>query len=344
MEKKTENSPYVAREDRYGTMIYRKCGRSGLKLSAVSLGFWHNFGAYDCYATNREVVRHAFDLGITVFDLANNYGPPPGAAEETFGRLMRDDFAPYRDEMVITTKAGFTMWPGPYGNNGSRKYLLASLDQSLKRMGLEYVDIFYHHRMDPDTPLEETMSALAQAVKSGKALYVGISNYSPEAAYKASAILNEMGVHCLICQSRYNMLDRKIETDGLFRAAEQIGMGITTFSPLAQGILTGKYNNGIPEGSRAAGKSPFLTKDKITPDVIEKVRKLGELAKRRGQTTAQMALAWILREHTVASVLIGASSVSQLDENVAALDNLKFTYEELSEIENILYDNRRHCV
>lgn len=336
MEKDFENSPYVAREDRYGNMFYRKCGRSGLKLSAVSLGFWHNFGASNCYAACREVARHAFDLGITVFDLANNYGPPAGAAEETFGRLMRDDFAPYRDEMVITTKAGYTMWPGPYGDHGSRKYLLASLDQSLKRMGLEYVDIFYHHRMDPNTPLEETMGALAQAVKSGKALYVGISNYTPEAAQRAADILSKMGVHCLICQSRYNMLDRQIETDGLFRTAEQIGMGITAFSPLAQGILTGKYNNGIPENSRAAGKSPFLTKDRITPDVIEKVRRLGELAKRRGQTTAQMALAWILLKHTVASVLIGASSVSQLDENVGALDHLKFTCEEISEIDNIL--------
>ncbi|OCN01250.1 L-glyceraldehyde 3-phosphate reductase [Clostridium sp. W14A] len=328
--------PYTANEERYEKMEYRRCGESGLKLSAVSLGFWHNFGTYDCYETNRAVMRRAFDLGVTVFDLANNYGPPAGSAEETFGRLMREDFSPYRDEMVITTKAGYTMWPGPYGDFGSRKYLLASLDQSLRRMGLDYVDIFYHHRMDPDTPLEESMGALAQAVKSGKALYAGISNYSPEAAKRAAALLREMGVHCLICQSRYSMLDRQIETDGLFDAAKRAGMGLTAFSPLAQGLLTGKYNDGIPQGSRASGKSPFLTKDGITPDVIEKVRKIGALAKRRGQTTAQLALAWILRQETMASVLIGASSVAQLEENVGAVNHLTFRDEELAEIEKIL--------
>ncbi|QNK42629.1 L-glyceraldehyde 3-phosphate reductase [Caproicibacter fermentans] len=328
--------PYTANEERYEKMEYRRCGESGLKLSAVSLGFWHNFGTYDCYETNRAVMRRAFDLGVTVFDLANNYGPPAGSAEETFGRLMREDFSPYRDEMVITTKAGYSMWPGPYGDFGSRKYLLASLDQSLRRMGLDYVDIFYHHRMDPDTPLEESMGALAQAVKSGKALYAGISNYSPEAAKRAAALLREMGVHCLICQSRYSMLDRQIETDGLFDAAKRAGMGLTAFSPLAQGLLTGKYNDGIPQGSRASGKSPFLTKDGITPDVIEKVRKIGALAKRRGQTTAQLALAWILRQETMASVLIGASSVAQLEENVGAVNRLTFRDEELAEIEKIL--------
>ncbi|WP_276529910.1 L-glyceraldehyde 3-phosphate reductase [Caproicibacter fermentans] len=336
MERKTRMIPYTANEERYEKMEYRRCGESGLKLSAVSLGFWHNFGTYDCYETNRAVMRRAFDLGVTVFDLANNYGPPAGSAEETFGRLMREDFSPYRDEMVITTKAGYSMWPGPYGDFGSRKYLLASLDQSLRRMGLDYVDIFYHHRMDPDTPLEESMGALAQAVKSGKALYAGISNYSPEAAKRAAALLREMGVHCLICQSRYSMLDRQIETDGLFDAAKRAGMGLTAFSPLAQGLLTGKYNDGIPQGSRASGKSPFLTKDGITPDVIEKVRKIGALAKRRGQTTAQLALAWILRQETMASVLIGASSVAQLEENVGAVNRLTFRDEELAEIEKIL--------
>ncbi|MVB12257.1 L-glyceraldehyde 3-phosphate reductase [Caprobacter fermentans] len=336
MERKTRMIPYTANEERYEKMEYRRCGESGLKLSAVSLGFWHNFGTYDCYETNRAVMRRAFDLGVTVFDLANNYGPPAGSAEETFGRLMREDFSPYRDEMVITTKAGYTMWPGPYGDFGSRKYLLASLDQSLRRMGLDYVDIFYHHRMDPDTPLEESMGALAQAVKSGKALYAGISNYSPEAAKRAAALLREMGVRCLICQSRYSMLDRQIETDGLFDAAKRAGMGLTAFSPLAQGLLTGKYNDGIPRGSRASGKSPFLTKDRITPDVIEKVRKIGALAKRRGQTTAQLALAWILRQETMASVLIGASSVAQLEENVGAVNRLTFRDEELAEIEKIL--------
>lgn len=336
MERKFSIPPYVAQDGRYGSMPYRRCGNSGLKLSAVSLGFWHNFGAYDCYETDRAVVRRAFDLGVTVFDLANNYGPPAGSAETTFGRLMRDDFAPYRDEMVITTKAGFPMWPGPYGDFGSRKYLLASLDQSLKRMGLEYVDVFYHHRMDPDTPLEETMGALAQAVKSGKALYAGISNYSPAQAEQAVKLLDQMGVRCLVCQSRYNMLDRKVEQDGLFQTAAKTGIGLTAFSPLAQGILTGKYNDGIPQDSRASGKSTSLTRDRITPEAIGKVRRIGELAEKRGQTTAQLALAWILREKTMASVLIGASSVSQLEENLKATENLSFREEELAEIEDIL--------
>lgn len=336
MQRQNEIVHYVADDTRYQKMQYRRVGKSGLKTSALSLGLWQNFGGYDSYENSRAVVCHAFDLGITVFDLANNYGPPIGSAEETFGRLMKEDMRPYRDEMVITTKAGYTMWSGPYGDWGSRKYLLASLDQSLKRMGLDYVDIFYHHRMDPETPLEETMGALASAVKSGKALYVGISNYSPEMAEKAVKLLNGMGVHCLICQSRYNMLDRGIERLGLFKTAEKCGFGMTAFSPLAQGRLTGKYNHGIPEGSRASGKSLFLNKDGITPDLVDKVSKLGEIAKKRGQTTAQLALSWVLREKTMASVLIGASSPEQLDENVKCLGNTDFSNDELKIIDAIV--------
>ena len=328
--------PYTASEARYGTMQYRRCGKSGLKLSALSLGYWHNFGSYDSYENARALTRTAFDLGITVFDLANNYGPSYGSAEETFGRLMKDDMRPYRDEMVITTKAGYDMWAGPYGDWGSRKYLLASLDQSLKRMGLEYVDVFYHHRMDPETPLEETMGALAHAVKSGKALYAGISNYSPEKAREASLLLEGMGVHCLICQSRYSLLDRKVERDGLFEALEDAGMGMTAFSPLAQGLLTGKYNDGIPADSRAAGHSFFLKESNITEATVEKVVALGKLAARRGQTTSQFALAWVLRQPVMASVLIGASRPAQLKENIAALRNLDFSKEELNEIDSIV--------
>lgn len=336
MDRQTLIPPYVADETRYNTMQYRRCGESGLKLSAVSLGYWHNFGTYDQYENARAVTRRAFDLGITVFDLANNYGPPAGSAETTFGRLMKEDMHPYRDEMVITTKAGYNMWPGPYGDFGSRKYLLSSLDQSLKRMGLDYVDIFYHHRMDPETPLEETMSALAHALKSGKALYVGISNYSPEKALEASRLLKEMGVHCLICQSRYSLLDRKVEQAGLFEALQKAGMGMTAFSPLAQGLLTGKYNNGIPEDSRAAGHSFFLKQDNITPEVVSKVVALGKIAARRGQTTSQFALSWVLRQPVMTSVLIGASRVSQLEENAGALNNLNFTDEEIREIDDLL--------
>jgi L-glyceraldehyde 3-phosphate reductase len=336
MEMHTIVPPYVAEETRYDTMKYRRCGESGLDLSAVSLGYWHNFGTYDQYETNRAVTRRAFDLGITVFDLANNYGPPAGSAEETFGRLMKEDMHPYRDEMIITSKAGYTMWPGPYGDYGSRKYLLASLDQSLKRMGLDYVDIFYHHRMDSKTPLEETMGALAHAVKSGKALYAGISNYSPEKAIEASKLLKSMGVHCLICQSRYSLLDRKVEEAGLFDALAQCGMGATAFSPLAQGLLTGKYNNGIPEDSRAASGSVSLKKDSITPETIAKVVALGKIAARRGQTTAQFALSWVLRQPGMTSVLIGASRVSQLEENVAAINTLDFSEAELKQIDEIL--------
>lgn len=336
MDRQNRIAPYVADEERYGTMQYRRVGKSGLKMSAVSLGLWQNFGGYDSYENSRAVVRRAFDLGITVFDLANNYGPPAGSAEETFGRLMKEDMHPYRDEMVITTKAGYTMHPGPYGDWGSRKYLLSSLDRSLGRMGLDYVDIFYHHRFDPETPLEETMGALASAVHSGKALYAGISNYSAEQAEKAALILDSMGVHCLICQSRYNLLDREVENDGLFATAEQCGFGMTAYSPLAQGRLTGKYNHGIPEGSRASGKSIFLNRDSITPDMLEKVSRLGAIAKRRGQSMTQLALSWILREKTMASVLIGASRPEQIDEDAACLKNLDFSDAELREIDSIV--------
>jgi len=334
MERKNDITPYVADETRYDTMLYRRVGKSGLKMSAVSLGFWHNFGGYDSYENCRAIVRRAFDKGITVFDLANNYGPPVGSAEETFGRLMKEDMHPYRDEMVITTKAGFYMHPGPYGDWGSRKYLLSSLDRSLQRMGLDYVDIFYHHRSDPETPLEETMGALATAVKSGKALYVGISNYSPEEAERAAQILDSMGVHCLICQSRYNLLDR--HTEKLFPTAEKCGFGMTAYIPLAQGVLTGKYNHGIPAGSRADGKSVFLNKNSIKPEMIEKVSRLEKIAERRGQTMTQFALSWILREKTMASVLIGASRPEQIDEDVKCLAKLDFSAEELSEIDSIV--------
>lgn len=336
MERTSRISPYAASPTRYDAMQYRRAGSSGLKLSAVSLGLWHNFGGYDSYENCRAVVRHAFDLGITVFDLANNYGPPSGSAEETFGRLMKEDMRPYRDEMIVTTKAGFPMWPGPYGDHGSRKYLLASLDQSLRRMGLDYVDIFYHHRTDPETPLEETMGALASAVRSGKALYVGISNYSPSEAEQAAEILSSMGVHCLICQSRYNLLDRAVERGGLFRTAESCGFGMTAYSPLAQGCLTGKYNRGIPEGSRASGKSVFLTPSSITPAMVKQVSRLTELAERRGQTVAQLALSWVLRKPVMTSVLVGASRPEQLDENVACLKNTSFRAEEEKEIDAIV--------
>ena len=334
MERKNTIAPYMANETRYDTMQYRTVGSSGLKMSAVSLGLWHNFGGYDSYENSRAIVRRAFDSGITVFDLANNYGPPAGSAEETFGRLMKEDMHPYRDEMVITTKAGFYMHPGPYGDWGSRKYLLSSLDRSLQRMGLDYVDIFYHHRADPETPLEETMGALASAVKSGKALYAGISNYSPEEAERAALMLDSMGVHCLICQSRYNLLDRG--TEKLFPTAEKCGFGMTAYSPLAQGRLTGKYNHGVPAGSRADGKSMFLNKDSITPEMIGKVSRLGKIAERRGQSMTQFALSWILREKTMASVLIGASRPEQIDEDVQCLARLDFSDEERNEIDRIV--------
>jgi L-glyceraldehyde 3-phosphate reductase len=320
---------------RYETMRYRRCGRSGLMLPTVSLGLWHNFGGVDVFENARAMVCRAFDLGITHFDLANNYGPPPGSAEETFGRIMRKDLARYRDELIISTKAGWGMWPGPYGDWGSRKYLIASLDQSLRRLGLDYVDIFYHHRPDPETPLEETMGALDHVVRQGKALYVGISSYDPEETRRAASILRELGTPCLIHQPSYNMFDRWIE-EGLLDVLEEESMGCIAFSPLAQGLLTDKYLAGIPEGSRASKPHTFLRPADITEEKLDKVSKLNELAQDRGQTLAQMALAWALRHRTMTSVLVGASRVSQIEDNVAALENLQFTQEELARIEKVL--------
>lgn len=323
---------YIPDENRYNNMIYRRCGRSGLMLPAISLGLWHNFGGVDVFENMREMVKKAFDLGITHFDLANNYGPPPGSAEENFGRILKTDFRGYRDELLISTKAGYTMWPGPYGDWGSRKYLLSSLDQSLKRMGIDYVDIFYSHRRDPNTPLEETMMALDQAVRQGKALYVGISNYNAEDTKKAAEILRQLGTPLLIHQPSYSMFNRWIE-DGLTDVLEEEGIGSIAFSPLAQGLLTDKYLNGIPDDSRAAKKNTSL-KGNLTEENINKVRELKKIADRRGQSIAQMALAWDLRK--VTSVIIGASRVSQIEENVRALDNLEFSDEELKEIDEIL--------
>jgi L-glyceraldehyde 3-phosphate reductase len=322
---------YVSAPDRYERMTYNRCGRSGLDLPAVSLGLWHNFGHDRPLDTSRAIVRRAFDLGITHFDLANNYGPPSGSAEENFGRLLADDLARYRDELIVSTKAGYDMWPGPYGQWGSRKYLLASLDQSLRRMGLDYVDIFYSHRFDPDTPLEETMGALADAVRQGKALYVGISSYSAERTVEAAAILRSLGTPLLIHQPSYSLLNRWIEPE-LLDTLEAEGIGCICFSPLAQGMLTTKYLDGIPEGSRAS-RDDSLSPDLLTDATLDKIRGLNEIASRRGQTLAQMALAWTLRDARVTSALIGASSVAQLEENVAALDRLDFTEEELEEID-----------
>jgi L-glyceraldehyde 3-phosphate reductase len=322
---------YVAADRRYGEMTYNRTGRSGLELPAVSIGFWHNFGFDRPLDTARAILRRAFDLGVTHFDLANNYGPPYGSAEENFGRLYRDDFVPYRDELVISTKAGYDMWPGPYGDRGSRKYLLASLDQSLRRMGLDYVDIFYSHRFDPDTPLEETMGALDTAVRQGKALYVGISSYSAEKTREAYGILRDLGTPLLIHQPSYSMLNRWIE-EGLLDVLGELGVGCICFSPLAQGMLSDKYLHGIPEDSRAAENSS-LSPDLLTDDTLAKIRALHEIAASRGQSLAQMALAWVLRDQRVTSALIGASSVAQLEANVAALDNLVFSREELEEID-----------
>jgi L-glyceraldehyde 3-phosphate reductase len=322
---------YVPAPDRYERMTYNRCGRSGLDLPAVSLGLWHNFGHDRPLDTSRAIVRRAFDLGVTHFDLANNYGPPYGSAEENFGRLLADDLARYRDELIVSTKAGYDMWPGPYGQWGSRKYLLASLDQSLRRMGLDYVDIFYSHRLDPDTPLEETMGALADAVRQGKALYVGISSYSAERTVEAAAILRSLGTPLLIHQPSYSLLNRWIETE-LLDTLEAEGIGCICFSPLAQGMLTTKYLDGIPAGSRAS-RDDSLSPDLLTDATLDKIRGLNEIASRRGQTLAQMALAWTLRDARVTSALIGASSVAQLEENVAALDRLDFTEEELEEID-----------
>ncbi|RFB14931.1 L-glyceraldehyde 3-phosphate reductase [Bacillus sp. HNG] len=326
---------YQASENRYSEMKYNRVGKSGLLLPAISLGLWHNFGGIDSFENGRNILRRAFDLGITHFDLANNYGPPPGSAEEMFGKMLKADFAPYRDEMVISSKAGYHMWEGPYGDWGSRKYLVSSLDQSLKRMGLEYVDIFYSHRPDPNTPLEETMGALDHIVRQGKALYVGISNYSPTQTLEAIRILKELGTPLLIHQPRYSMFDRWIE-DGLQDVLIANGVGSIVFSPMAQGLLTNKYLGGIPNDSRAAKENTFLQKDQITEDVLQKIQQLNELASERGQSLAQMALAWVLREGRVTSALVGASKVSQVEDNVAALKNLDFTEEELTKIEDIL--------
>lgn len=326
---------YQAANNRYEGMKYNRVGRSGLKLPAISLGLWHNFGGVDRYENGRAMVRRAFDMGITHFDLANNYGPPPGSAEETFGQILKQDFAAYRDEMIISTKAGYHMWEGPYGEWGSRKYLISSLDQSLKRMNLEYVDIFYHHRPDPETPLEETMAALDQVVRQGKALYVAISNYSAEQTARASKILKGLGTPCLIHQPSYSMFNRWIE-NGLQDVLEQEGIGSIVFSPLAGGLLTNRYLNGVPSDSRAAGPSVFLKTDQITDSKLNKVKLLNDLAQERGQSLAQMSLAWVLRGGKVTSALIGASRVEQIDDNVAALSRLDFSKEELSRIETIL--------
>jgi L-glyceraldehyde 3-phosphate reductase len=327
---------YVPRDDRYDAMAYRRSGRSGLRLPSISLGLWQGFGGTRPLETSRSIVRRAFDLGITHFDLANNYGPPYGSAEETFGELMRTDLAPYRDELVISTKAGYDMWPGPYGDLGSRKYLLASLDQSLGRMDLEYVDIFYSHRADPDTPLEETMGALASAVHQGKALYAGISSYSPERTAAAAAILRDLGTPLLIHQPSYSLVNRWIE-DGLLDTLEQVGAGAITFSPLAQGLLTNKYLHGIPEGSRASENGSF-SPQLLTEDTLARVRQLDEIARGRGQSLAQMALAWTLRDPRVTSTLIGASSVAQLEDNVGALEQLEFSQDELAAIDGLTRD------
>lgn len=326
---------YQPNENRYETMVYNRCGKSGLKLPAISLGLWHNFGGQDPYENGRALIQKAFDLGITHFDLANNYGPPPGSAEENFGAILKKDFIGYRDEMVISTKAGYGMWQGPYGDWGSRKYLVSSLDQSLKRMGLDYVDIFYHHRPDPETPLEETMAALDHIVRQGKALYVGISNYGVEETEQAIRILNELGTPLLIHQPAYSMFNRWVE-DGLTDLLAEEGAGSIAFVPLAQGLLTNRYLNGIPQDSRALKPNSFLREDDVSDEVIAKVRKLNEIAADRGQSLAQMALAWVLREGKITSALIGASKVSQIEENVAALDNLQFSEAELTSIEQIL--------
>ncbi|WP_435170208.1 aldo/keto reductase [Paenibacillus glycanilyticus] len=326
---------YTARQERYESMTYNRCGKSGLKLSAISLGLWHNFGGIDKYENGRAMVRRAFDLGITHFDLANNYGPPPGSAEESFGRMLKDDLRPYRDELIISTKAGYYMWPGPYGEWGSKKSLVSSLDQSLKRMGVDYVDIFYHHRPDPDTPLEETMAALDMIVRQGKALYVGISNYRPEQTREASRILKQLGTPCVIHQPNYSMMSRWIE-DGLQEVLEEEGIGSIVFSPLEKGILTDRYLNGITSDSRAAGPSVFLRPEDISETRIAKVKELNKLALERGQKLSQMALAWVLRGGRVTSALIGASKVEQIEDAVGALANASFSQDELDRIEYIL--------
>ncbi|MFH8576154.1 L-glyceraldehyde 3-phosphate reductase [Streptomyces zaomyceticus] len=326
---------YTAPSDRYDDMPYRRSGHSGLKLPALSLGLWHNFGPDRPAETQRAILRRAFDLGITHFDLANNYGPPPGAAESALGEFLRTDFAPYRDELVISTKAGYLMWPGPYGEWGSRKSLLSSLDQSLRRLGLDHVDIFYSHRFDPETPLEETMGALHSAVQQGKALYVGVSNYSAEQTREAARILGELGTPLTLHQPRYSMLDRRPEEEGLLDALDDLRIGSIAYSPLEQGLLTGRYLDGIPEDSRAASDSPFLNRDALTEDLVARLRSLNDIAASRGQTLAQLALAWVLRGGRVTSALVGASSARQLEDSVAALRNLDFDTEELTLVDTL---------
>ena len=326
---------YKASPTRYETMTFQRCGNSGLKLPAVSLGLWHNFGDETRVENSRQLLQHAFDLGITHFDLANNYGPPPGSAESNFGRILREDFLPYRDELIISSKAGYTMWDGPYGDWGSRKYLISSLDQSLKRMGLEYVDIFYHHRPDPETPLQETMRALDHIVRQGKALYIGLSNYPAELARQAIAMLNDLGTPCLIHQPKYSMLERSPE-DGLLQVLQQEGVGCIAFSPLAGGQLTDRYLHGIPADSRAASGSIFLKPEQLTDGKLEAVRQLNAIAEQRGQKLSQMALAWVLRQQAVTSVLIGASKTAQLDDAVGMLSNRHFSAEESETIDSIL--------
>lgn len=326
---------YHANGERYDSMEFRRCGKSGIMLPMISLGLWHNFGHNADFKNARNILRHAFDYGITHFDLANNYGPPYGSAEETFGRIMQKDFLPYRDELIISTKAGWDMWPGPYGNHGSRKYLIASLDQSLKRMGVDYVDVFYHHRLDPGTPLEETMGALDQIVRQGKALYAGISQYNAEDTAKAYKILKEMGTPLLIHQPRYSMFDRWVE-GGLMDVLGEKGIGSIAFSPLEQGILTDKYLKGIPEDSRIAKDGRYLKKNQVSEEVIKKVRGLNEIALGRGQSLAQMAIAWLLKDPRITTVLVGVSKPEQLAENVNAVKNLNFSPDELKKIEDIL--------
>lgn len=326
---------YIATENRYKNMKYNRCGRSGIQLPAISLGLWHNFGGVDVFETGREIIWKAFDNGITHFDLANNYGPPPGSAEETFGQILKKDLQNHRDELIISSKAGYLMWPGPYGEWGSKKYLTASLDQSLKRMGLDYVDIFYSHRFDPDTPLEETMEALNLTILQGKALYVGISSYPPEETKKAAEILKEMGIRPLIHQPKYSMFERWIE-DGLLDVLEEQGMGCIVFSPLAQGLLTNRYLNEIPKDSRAAKPHGFLEREAITTETLEKIKALNKLAEQREQSLAQMALAWVLRDSRVTSAVIGVSRLEQLKDCLSALENVEFTQNELERIDGVL--------
>jgi L-glyceraldehyde 3-phosphate reductase len=321
--------------DRYNRMLYNRCGESGIKLPVVSLGLWHNFGGVDTYETGRATVRRAFDLGVTHFDLANNYGPPPGSAEETFGRILKDDLLAHRDEMIISTKAGYGMWPGPYGDFGSRKYLVASLEQSLKRMGLVYVDIFYHHRPDPETPLEETMGALDHIVRSGKALYAAVSNYPSDRLREAARILRDLGTPCLIHQPSYNMFNRRVE-EGLLETLEDEGIGCIVFSPLAQGMLTDKYLKGIPSDSRAAKPHGFLKPERITDENLAKILKLNAIAQERGQSLAQMALSWVLRHKAVTTALVGASRPEQIENSVGVIDKLTLSDDELDQIEDVL--------